>query len=170
MTKSPAPLDRRPYLPLMLASGVVIVLDSIIDWLVGSFPFVVSSVEWRFGFVGVFGTRVGPILIAELIMVAALIGLGSRVALRWVGFLHLASTVLIALATISFLLDGLQLQSGVSNHARPVFGLASLRAFGALVLLGWLTGWLGVVLLKRAGPKVAARSSQVLVGDTVPDR
>ncbi len=170
MASSPGSVDRRPFLPLMLASGVILLLDSIIDWLVGSYPFAVGSVEWRFGFVGVLGTRVGPILIAELIVVGALIAMGSRLALRVVGFIHIAGTVLVTLATISFLLDGLQLRAGVSNPARPVLGLQSFRALGSLILLAWLTGWLGVVLWKRAGPKVAARSNQILVGNTVPDR
>jgi hypothetical protein len=145
------PATRR-LLALLYVVGFLMAADQLADLLTTllSAPMAPSSAQWRFGVFGLFATRVGVFLVAEVLLFTAALTLEHRTALRLLGALNL----LLALALLAgfgvFALDTLELRRAVGAAAAGLYESAALRA-GVVSLIGvGLLGWSGWIAARPA--------------------
>ena len=118
-----------------------------------------SIANWRFGAFGLLVSRTSVLVVADVMLFAAAIGLGHRRVLRVLGALHLAIAVLLLGGLVLFTLDWLQVRSRVRAEAMGSFDLAALRAAVIVVLALGAAGWAGLTSL-RATERSRSRSSR----------
>src|ERR1041385_6874377 len=146
---------RRKLLALLYLAGFLIAVDQLADVLVTvlSTPVAFDSVQWRFGVFGLLGTRTSVLLMAEVMVFAAAVGLDHRTLLAGLGVLNLVLAVCVLAGLVLFALDALQLRSMVRAGSALRYDSATLRAAraaGVALFAGILLAWSGIASL-RAG-------------------
>lgn len=163
--------SNRTLLILLGAAGALIVLDQGADLLATlmSQRMEPGAAAWRFGVFGLIVSRTSALVAGDVMLLASLWLLGSRVGLRIAGVMHLLVAAALVAGTGSFALDVLQLRKSIPPAASRQFTLSVLRA-GALALGGVVVlGWAGVASIRAArGRKSRPRDGTLLVGRT-PD-
>jgi hypothetical protein len=144
---------RRKLLALLYLAGFLIAVDQLADVLVTvlSTPVAFDSVQWRFGVFGLLATRTSVLLMAEVMVFAAAVGLDHRNMLVALGVLNLVAALGVIAAVGLFALDALQLRSMVREGAASRYDSASLRAAGVAILGGILLVWSGIAGIRAAG-------------------
>jgi hypothetical protein len=143
---------RRKLLALLYLAGFLIAVDQLADVLVTvlSTPVAFDSVQWRFGVFGLLATRTSVLLMAEVMVFAAAVGLDHRNLLAGLGVLNLVLAVCVLAGLVLFALDALQLRSMVRAGSALRYDSATLRAAGVALFAGILLAWSGIASL-RAG-------------------
>src|ERR1051325_7809820 len=106
---------RRKLLALLYLAGFLIAVDQLADVLVTvlSTPVAFDSVQWRFGVFGLLATRTSVLLMAEVMVFAAAVGLDHRNLLAGLGVLNLVLALCVLAGLVLFALDAAQLRSMV---------------------------------------------------------
>jgi len=158
--------ETRRLVALLYVVGLLMAADQLADLLstILSAPPAPSVAQWRFGVFGLFASRAGGLLVAEVLLFTPAIILEHRTALRLLGALNL----LLALAVLTglglFALDTLELRRGVAAAAAGQYTAAALRAGIVTLLGGGLLGWSGWVALRSgAGDAARRRKSAPLI-------
>lgn len=160
-----SPIARR-LLPLLYLAGGLILADQAADLLatVLSQPVRPGAAEWRFAVVGLLVTRTSVLLLGDLFLLGAAIGLEHRRVIRVLGILHLAAAAILGLSLGLFLLDAVQIKSTVPRDASGDLLLAATRA-GALLLLGTVfLAWAGLRMVRGSRAPRAAANADLVVG------
>src|ERR1041384_661921 len=144
---------RRKLLALLYLAGFLIAVDQLADVLVTvlSTPVAFDSVQWRFGVFGLLATRTSVLLMAEVMVFAAAVGLDHRNLLAGLGVLNLVLAVCVLAGLVLFALDALQLRSMVRAGSALRYDSATLRAAGVALFAGILLAWSGIASLAAAG-------------------
>lgn len=150
--------DTQRLLRLLYLAGLYIIADQAVDVAATLLAHPVSpgAVVWRFGVFGLVATRATTLLVADVMLFAAAIGLEHRRVLRVLGALHLVLAVAVAAALAVFGLDTIQIRGLVGSGAERRFDSAAVRAAVAAALGIVVLGWAGIASL-RAGRAMRAR-------------
>ncbi len=142
----------RRFLSLLYLAGLFIMADQVIDVIATLLanPVRPDAVAWRFGVFGLLATRATTLLVADVMVFAAALGLGHSMMLRILGALHLLLAAAVAAALVVFALDTVQIRRLVIDRAARGFDSAAVRAALAAVLGIVILGWAGIAAL-RAG-------------------
>lgn len=136
----------RRLLVVLFAAGLLLLLDQAADLLATllSQPVHVGAATWRFGLFGLVSSRTSAFLVGDVMLFAAVIGLGWQTVLRILGVVHLLLAIGLVAGLALFLLDAVQLRGTVPLPSRRAFSLAALRAgFIGLVSIAVLV-WAGL--------------------------
>lgn len=137
---------------LLYLAGTLLLLDQLADLaatLLANSPSP-GAANWRFGAFGLVTSRLSVLLIADVMLFAAAIGLDHRKVLRLLGVFHLLLVPVLLGALAIFGLDWLQVRGRVPAGGRIRFHLAGLRAAMLALLATLLAGWGGLTAF-RAG-------------------
>ena len=147
----------------------LLVVGPLFDLAASIWPAQPSMVAWRFGAVGILSKALlVPILGSFSAMVAALV-LQHRRFLRTVAYINVGIAILLIVTAIPFVLDSVQLRSGVGSEATGGFDVTALRALVNIVLAGVVLGALGISgfkasrrteLTQHADPPLVSQSSE----------
>ena len=143
----------RKLLALLYLAGILIAVDQIADLTVTvlAAPVALDSFQWRFGVYGLLATRVSILLVAEVMLFIAAVGLDHSNMLRALGLLNMV-LALAALAGLGlFALDALQLRHLVRSGAARRYDTATLRAAGVAILGSILLAWSGIASVRAVG-------------------
>jgi hypothetical protein len=140
----------RKLLALLYLAGALIAIDQIADLIATLLanPVSLGSVQWRFGTFGLAATRGSVLLVAEVMLFAAALGLEHARAVRFLGVLNLVLAAGVAAWLGLFALDTLQLRGMVAPGARGRYVVPAVRAGGIAALLVLLLGWSGIAALR----------------------
>jgi hypothetical protein len=141
----------RKLLALLYLAGALIAIDQIADLIATLLanPVSLGAVQWRFGAFGLAATRGSVLLVAEIMLFAAALGLEHPGVLRFLGVLNLVLAVVLVAWLGLFALDTLQVRSAVDPGApRARYTTAAARAGSIAVLLVLLLGWSGIAVLR----------------------
>ena len=140
----------RKLLALLYLAGVLIAIDQIADLIATllASPVSLGAVQWRFGAFGLAATRGSVLLVAEIMLFAAALGLDHPGVLRFLGVLNLVLAAALVAWLGLFALDTLQLRSMVEPAARARYVLPAARAGSIAALLVLLLGWSGIATLR----------------------
>lgn len=158
------------FLAAILAiTGGAIIADQVAIVLVQILPATPGVIGWRYGAVGLTVGRATPLLLANLLLMLALILWSSRLALRLTALLHLGLAAVLAAVLGAFVLDAVQILGGLPESGVPAARAAAARAAFLLVLLIGTTLLFAWLLWRHAGavraePKPAADRSVLVVG------
>lgn len=143
MPEAPIPVPRK--LPALLYLGAAFVLiDQATILLAAAFPAEIGSPQWRFGVVGLAAGRFSPLLLADLMVVAAATLGGHLRALRVLGAIHLVLPLLLLGLTANFALDAVQVRRTLPVRSQQSMVPAAIRAAILLVVLAIASAWVGV--------------------------
>ena len=137
---------------LLYLAGLLLLADQAADLtatLLANSP-APGAATWRFGAFGLLASRVSVLLLADLMLFLAAVGLEHRKVLKLLGALHLLLVPLLAAGVVLFVLDWLQVRTRVSEAGPGRFDFAGIRAVMLGLLAGVLSAWAGWMAL-RAG-------------------
>jgi len=141
----------RRLLALLYLAGALIAIDQIVDLIATLLanPVSLGSVQWRFGAFGLAATRGSVLLVAEVMLFAAALGLEHARVVRFLGVLNLVLAAGVAAWLGLFVLDTLQLRGAVNPGApRARYTMAGVRAGSFAGLMVLLLGWSGIAALR----------------------
>ena len=138
----------RPLLVGLYLLALALVLPSLMEFLLVSFPYRPGTAQWRFGAVGLLFNSVlfSPIMGLTLALFAA-VQLGHRRTGRTLALIAVLVAVFLLVAAPFFVLDFLQLRAMVNPQAKRAFDATSIKAAltGGLMFLAALAvgvgGW-----------------------------
>lgn len=166
----------RNLLALLYLTGLLVFADQAADLiatLVANQP-TPGVANWRFGAFGLLVSRSSVLLVADVMLFTAAIGLGHRGTLRVLGGVHLIASALLLAGLGVFALDWLQVRRQVRPETLRAYDLAALRA-GAIALLALITlGWAAIASLRATRTKRGKggrreESAPLLTGAIRPD-
>jgi hypothetical protein len=147
------PESRRDHLARFAALAtyglaVLFFIHPVADLLANFVPIEVGNVQWRYAFVGLLSNYVLTMLAGVVFAaVAAAIARHVRV-MRWVAGVAAAVALALALVTIVFSLDVLQLRVSVPPEEKLLFKIGALKAaaklsvafvyIGSVAIAGWV--------------------------------
>jgi hypothetical protein len=161
----------RRLLALLYLAGWIILADQIADIAATILfqPGTSSAATWRFAAFGIAASRANILLVADVLLFAAAVGLDQRIMLRILGVGHLLFAVALGIGLGMFGLDALEVQRVVGPAGRSAFIAAAVRT-AVVALLGMLLlGWAGVAawrLSKASGRSGSSREEAPLI--TIP--
>jgi hypothetical protein len=129
-----------------------------------------GAASWRFGAFGLIASRVSVLLLADLMLFLAAVGLEHRKVLKLLGVLHLLLVPLLAAGVVLFVLDWLEVRARVSEAAPGRFDFAGLRAVMLALLATVLCGWAGWMAVRagRLHPRTRDSEAAPLLTGTRP--
>lgn len=152
------------------AVAILFVLLPIIDTFSQTWPIALSSPGWRYGTIGIGANYLISGLLGMLGL-SALAAMGMhRRTLRLLAVLCGVATVLLLVAMFGFLLDAVQVRSGIpasETGARTAFDIGGAKAALKYVLSALVMGWLAIATWRRAGaiPRAKDAEAPALVGE-----
>ena len=163
----------RRLLALLYLAGALIAVDQIADLLATLLanPVSLDSAQWRFGAFGLAATRGSVLLVADILLFAAALGLDHARVLRVLGAVNLLVAVGVVAALVLFTLDAVQFRRMIKADASRRYLAAALRAGGISVLGTVLLVWSGLAALRLGRqPKGKKSPGSVLIdGGTVKE-
>lgn len=163
----------RRLLALLYLAGALIAVDQIADLLATLLanPVALDSPQWRFGAFGLAATRGSVLLVADILLFAAALGLDHTRVLRALGAVNLIAAVAVVAALVLFTLDTVQFGQLVKASASRRYLSAAYRAGGIAVLGTVLLAWSGLAALRvgRPGKGKKAAGSLLIDGGTVKE-
>lgn len=150
---------RQLFAALYLAAGLILI-DQTAETVAAILPFRAGDPQWRFGAFGLAIGHATAFLVADVLVLTAAVSLGHRRILRGWGILHLPLAVLLAVTTVIFLLDAVELRAAIQPASRPAVTLQAARAslvgsLGALFCLATAIGsWRSTPASPRGQPGI----------------
>ena len=160
----------RKLFSLLYLAGFLLMADQLMEALavlLASAPSP-SSVSWRFGAVGLIAGRLSVFLVGDTFLFAAAIALEHRVALRALGWAHLALATIGLMVLLVFGLDAIQIRGRTAGFHAPV-NLAAFRAGLSVALAVGLMFSAGVASIhatKKPRRKGHSRETPPLLTDS----
>lgn len=161
---------RRDALLAVLAglAAVAVMTDQIGIVLTQILPANGTNPAWRFGAVGLTVGRATPMVLADLLLLYALLQSSSPFLVRAAAAMHVGVALLLGVILVAFALDAAQLAGGAPESGRRSMVVAAVRAGMMLALLSAFTAWVGTLLWRAARhlrqvPRVAPTAADVLV-------
>lgn len=156
---------RHIVIPGYLLAAMFIILP-LVDTLVGVWPIRLSEVSWRFGVAGLYAQVLSSVMLGlTLILVVSLIA-ESRVVSKALAATAGVAALAMAVASVMFVLDAMQMRAQVNPQALRGFDMASALALfkyglaatvaSVLAFAGWRAG-------QASSRPVATRSAAPLV-------
>jgi len=108
-----------------------------------------GSATWRFGAIGVVVGRVAILMVGDVFLYFAAIGLQHRHVLRGLGWVHLVLAALGFVAFAVFALDVIEVRSRTSAAMRGSVDLAAVRAGAVVLLTSGLFLWAGIATTRQ---------------------
>ncbi len=152
------------------AIAFLFVLFPIMDTLSQTWPAAVSNPAWRYGTIGIGANYLVSFLLGMLGL-CALAAVGERRrTLRLFGVLCGIATVVLLVALLGFLLDAVQVRSGIppsETQTRGAFDLGAAKAAVKYVLSAFVMGWLTIAAWRRGGAIARAQEQEpaMLIGE-----
>jgi len=140
----------RRLLALLYLAGALIAVDQIADLAATLLanPVTLDSPQWRFGAFGLAATRGRVLLVADILLFAAALGLDQTRVVRVLGVVNLLAAVGVVAALGLFTLDAVQFSQSIKAEAARRYAAAAVRA-GSIAVLGTvLLVWSGIVALR----------------------
>ena len=160
MTSTPISIKPSgPVAGILYLAAIVILLDQAAILAASIYPVAASSVNWRFGAVGLFAGRATPFLLADLLLLAAGMFAGHRGFLRVLAVLHVLFAVLLLGALGMFVLDTLEIRQLLPLDARAQALASAVRAAIALLAVAAYCLVIAVRVIRSTPPRSAARSA-----------
>jgi hypothetical protein len=149
---------------LLYLAGLLLLADQAADLtatLLANSP-APGAASWRFGAFGLMASRVSVLLLADLMLFLAAVGLEHRKALKLLGVLHLLLVPVLAAGVVLFALDWLEVRARVSEAGPGRFDFAGVRAIMLALLATVLCGWAGWMALRagRSHPHQRGRDAE----------
>jgi hypothetical protein len=130
-------LVAKPVLVAAYAAAILILVDQAAEFVVSVYPPRLAAVEWRFAAYGLLIGRTTALVVADLLVQLAAVGLGHRRVLRASVVVHAVAGLFLLVGLGGFALDALQLRRSLQPGG-PVtlesLELASAQAAGIVVL------------------------------------
>ncbi len=130
-------LVAKPVLVAAYVAAILILADQAAEFIVSVYPPRLGAVDWRFAAYGLLIGRTTALVVADLLVQLAAVGLGHRRVLRASVVAHAVVGLLLLLGLAGFALDALQLRRSLQPGG-PVtletLELASAQAAGIVVL------------------------------------
>lgn len=153
------PQTLRPLLKALYPVGALILIGSVVDPLVQTWPFRLSDIRWRFGAVGLASTSAIGVTFALVWLMGVAALLGHRRTLRALSAASAALGIVVLVVLGLFVLDFLQVRTLVDPQIRRGLDLTVLKSAALLgcsvpVAFGiGVGGWLSTraTPLPRAG-------------------
>lgn len=128
----------RKLFGLLYLAGFLVLADQVIEILaalfMGSAPPAPGAASWRFGAFGLVAGRLGLLLLGDVFLFAAAIGLEHRIVLRLLGVIHVFLAAIALAALLVFGLDALEMRGRAQGPMVAPVSVAALRAGGLVVL------------------------------------
>jgi chromate transport protein ChrA len=142
--------------------ALVLLAQPLIETAAATWPLRPGLVGWRFAFTGIFYTMLPTTMVALFIAAGTSWLLGHRAVLRTVAVLTVVLGGVIALLTVSFGLDALQMRKLVRPEANAGFDAASLKALltAGLAIIACVSISIGVFRATRRPAGTAHRLRQ----------
>ena len=135
----------QPLARLLSLAGAVILLGQVLEiWTIAGALSVKTQVEWRVGFLGAIASRIPLMVLADVVLYMGIVYQGSRAALRWMGWVHLALTVILGIALLSLVADSRALLRTAPSRLALATALRAIVTIGVTALLTLLAGWFSV--------------------------
>ena len=107
-----SPTRTRPLMMALYAVALVLILPSLMEFLLVSFPYRFGNVQWRFGAIGLlFNSVLASPIIGITVAAFAAVQLGHRNMARVTAVIALLVAVTLVVAVPFFLLDFFQLRA-----------------------------------------------------------
>ena len=137
---------------MLYLAGALLLVDQLADLTATLLanPPAPGAASWRFGAFGLLTSRVSVFLLADVMILAAAVGLEHRRVLRILGVIHLLLVPVLLGGLLLFGLDWLQVRGRAANRGSSRFDLAGIRAAMLALLAAILAGSGGLTAL-RAG-------------------
>ncbi len=151
----------RPLMMALYAVALALILPSLMEFLLVSFPYRLGNVQWRFGAIGLlFNSVLASPIIGVAVAAFAAVHLGHRITARVIAVIALVIAVTLLVAVPFFLLDFFQLRSQVQPQMKRAFDFTSLKATltGALMFVTALAIAIGTWRATSAGTTAKARA------------
>lgn len=150
----------RPLYAALYAVAIAMLLPSLMEWLLVSFPYRFGTAQWRFGTVGMlFNSILGNPIIALVVGAFAALHLGHRGVLRAIAVVALVLAVCLAVAGPLFVLDFLQLRASVNPQMKRAFDFTTLKATLTGILMFVTTLVLGLAAWRSSSANPQARGA-----------
>ncbi|HEX5581482.1 MAG TPA: hypothetical protein VFX39_07900 [Gemmatimonadaceae bacterium] len=154
----------RPLYVALYAVAAALILPSLMEFMLVSFPYRMGSVQWRFGAIGLmFNSVLASPIIGLTVAAFAAVQLGHRTTARIISIVALVIALVLLVALPFFLLDFFQLRAMVNPAQKRAFDLTSLKATltGALMFITALFVAIGTWRATRIGTvtKASARGA-----------
>lgn len=148
----------------LYAAAALILVDQLGELLVSLHPFHPEAVQWRFGAYGLVLGRTTTLLIADVTVVLAALGLGHpRVVQAW-GVVHLVLGAVLLLGLMGFVLDAVQLRRELAARTPGGVVVQAARALVIGLLAVVYCIWAAWAAIRgRGGPGQAAPKDSLLV-------
>jgi hypothetical protein len=127
-----------------------------------------GSPEWRFAFLGLVSGKVGWLIVADTLVLAALVRLEHRTGLKAAGLVHLGITPVVGVALLVLAHDTLELRSSVSDRSVDFAALRTGFPLAATGLLVFVVGILAVRSARNSRGLTRRRPITPLLTDTEP--
>jgi hypothetical protein len=145
--------------PGYLVAALLVALP-VLDFGTNVWPAHWGDVAWRYGSVGLFsGFILTPVIGLVLAVVVAAIA-GHQTVLRALAVVGIVAAVAIVGASVSFVLDVLQLRGSVQQEARAQFDTGAWKALVKYALVAASLAWFGIAGVRggRAHGRASARA------------
>lgn len=146
----------RPLVVAAYLTVLLLILTPLIETTIAVVPFRPGAVNWRFGAAGLFSRAVIVPLFGLVLASGLALALGHRRTLRLVSVIVGLASLAVAVASVLFVLDAIQMRSQVPAQAHAGFDRSSLVALGTM----WgaaLTALLLSIGTWRASSRTAGR-------------
>lgn len=143
---------------VLVAAGLLIVVDQLAAVLPQLYPFRFDIPIWRYQALLLLVGRLTPVLFAAALIIAGTALAGSRGSLRALGVLTLVLALVMVIVAGGFLLDAVELRRVLNQEEKARFTINSARVLGTLGLATLFCTWLGVVLFRTPADHSASRN------------
>ena len=124
--------------------AILLIVGPLLDLAASVWPLSPGSVAWRFAATGLLSKALLVPLLGSLAAVIAALVLDHRRFLQVTSGVNAGIAILLIGITIAFVLDTVQLRSGVAPQVKTEYDVAALWALVNLVLVGAAVGGLGI--------------------------
>jgi len=119
--------QERSVVSMFYVVAAVIIVDQALDWIGVILPLRTELATWRFGSFGLAIGRLGPLALADALLLSAALVLDHRRMLLFLGLLHGLIGLCLALGLGLFTLDGLELRRAVTPERKREVLVAAAR-------------------------------------------
>lgn len=165
----------RPLLMALYLVAAALLLPSLMEFMLVSFPYRPGAAQWRFGAVGLlFNSVLASPIIAFAVAAFAAVQLGHRTVARVIAIIAFVIAALLVIAGPFFVLDFLQLRAQVNPQMKRAFDLTTLKAtitgmlmFATILSIGigaWKAGGPGAPTKAKARGAVKPAQGPVVMG------
>lgn len=124
----------RPMIKAFYAMGTLLVLSSVLDPAIRTFPFQPQVLTWRFGAVGLFSDATVGVLFGGMWLLATAAFLDNRRTARVLSAFAVLFGLALAAVIVVFSLDALQIRAGAAPGFKPALDASVIKALTTMGL------------------------------------